>query len=130
MRRLTPYAIAVGGVIGITAVIWVVNSQASVSGMSAGYILLVLWLGARWGRWPAVVASIAAFLLYDYFFVPPVGTLTISSPAELLELVVLLAVALVTSELAGSLRRARASAEALTRESRGLYEVATEALRS
>jgi two-component system sensor histidine kinase KdpD len=130
MRRLTPYAIAVGGVIGITAVIWLVNSQASVSGMSAVYILLVLWLGARWGRWPAVVGSIAAFLLYDFFFVPPVGAFSVRGPAELLELVVLLAVALVTSQLAASFRRARASAEALTRESRALYEVATEALRS
>jgi len=130
MRRLAPYAIAIGGVIGITAVIWLVNLRAPVSGMSAMYLLLVLWLGARWGRWPAVVGSVAAFVLYDFFFVPPVGTLSVNGPAEVLELVVLLAVALVTSQLAGSLRRARASAEALTRESRALYEVATQALRS
>jgi len=130
MRRLAPYAIAIGGVIGITAVIWLIESVATVSGLSSIYLLLVLWLAARWGRWPAVVGSVAAFLLYDFFFVPPVGTFSVRGPAELLELVVLLAVALVTSQLAGSLRRARASAEALARESRALYEVATEALRS
>jgi two-component system sensor histidine kinase KdpD len=93
-------------------------------------LLLVLWLGARWGRWPAVVGSVAAFLLYDFFFVPPVGTFSVSGPAELLELVVLLAVALVTSQLAASFRRAQATAEALARESRALYEVATAALRT
>jgi two-component system sensor histidine kinase KdpD len=59
-----------------------------------------------------------------------VGTFAVRGPAELLELVVLLAVALVTSQLAASLRRTRASAEALAGESRALYEVATEALRS
>jgi two-component system sensor histidine kinase KdpD len=130
MRRLAPYLIAIGGVIGITAVIAVITTLARVSGLWAIYLLLILWLGARWGRWPAVTGSIAAFLLYDFFFVPPVGAFTVSSPASLLELVVLLAVALVTSQLAASLRRARASAEAVARESRALYELATAALRT
>jgi two-component system sensor histidine kinase KdpD len=130
MRRLAPYAIAIVGVIGITAVIGLITSQAAVQGLSALYLLLVLWLAARWGRWPAVVGSVAAFLLYDFYFVPPVGTLSVRGTAELLELVVLLTVALVTSQLASSLRRTRASAEALARESRALYELATEALRS
>jgi two-component system sensor histidine kinase KdpD len=125
-----PYAMAVGGVIAITLAIWWIQSVSPVRELAPLYLLLVLWLAARWGRWPAIVGSVSAFVLYDYFFVPPVGSLIISSPAEFLELVVLLAVALVTSQLAGSLRRARASAESLTRESRALYEVATEALRS
>jgi two-component system, OmpR family, sensor histidine kinase KdpD len=129
-RRLAPYAVAIGGVLAITAAIGLITSLASVPGLSAVYLLLVLWLGARWGRGPAVAGSIAAFLLYDFFFVPPVGTFTVRGPAELLELVVLLAVALVTSQLASSLRRTQASAEALARESRALYELATAALRS
>ena len=130
MSRVAPYAVALGGVIAITAAIELISSLASLQGLSALYLLWVLWLGARWGRGPAVAGSFAAFLLYDFFFVPPVGTFTVRGPAELLELVVLLAVALVTSQLAASLRRTHASAEALARESRALYELATEALRS
>jgi two-component system sensor histidine kinase KdpD len=128
-RRLVPYAVALGGAVAITASIGVVTAVASVSGLSAFYLLLVLWLGARWGRGPAVAGSIAAFLLYDFFFVPPVGTFAVRGSAELLELVVLLAVALVTSQLAASLRRAQATSEALARDSRSLYELATAALR-
>jgi two-component system, OmpR family, sensor histidine kinase KdpD len=129
-RRLAPYAVAIGGVLAITAAIGLIASLASVPGLSAVYLLLVLWLASRWGRGPAVAGSIAAFLLYDFFFVPPVGTFTVRGPAELLELVVLLAVALVTSQLAASLRRTHASAKALAAESRALYELATAALRS
>ena len=129
-RRLAPYAVAIGGVMAITAVIWLINSQTSVPGLSAIYLLLVLWLGARWGRGPAVAGSVGAFLFYDFFFVPPVNTFTVGGPANLLELIVLLAAALVTSQLAASSRRSRATAEALARESRALYEVATAALRS
>jgi two-component system, OmpR family, sensor histidine kinase KdpD len=128
--QLAPYGLAIGGAIAVTAAIELITSLASVAGLSAIYLLLVLWLGARWGRGPAVAGSIASFLLYDYFFVPPVGTFTVSGTAQLVELVVLLAVALVTSQLAASLRRARASAEALAKDSRALYELATAALRS
>jgi two-component system sensor histidine kinase KdpD len=130
LRRQAPYLIAVGGAIVITATIGIVNSQAAVPGMSAVYLLLVLWLGARWGRGPAVAGSLVAFLLYDFFFVAPVGTFTVRGPSELLELVVLLAVALVTSQLAASIRRAQSAAETLAADSRVLYELASAALRT
>jgi two-component system sensor histidine kinase KdpD len=130
MRRLAPYSVAIVGAVLITGAIGIISSRASVPGLSAFYLLLVLWLGARWGIGPAVAGSVAAFLLYDYFFVPPVGTFTVSGPKELLELVVLLAVALVTGQLAASLRRTQSSAEDLAAESRALYELATAALRS
>src|SRR5579864_1317658 len=129
-RRLAPYAVALGGAVAVTAAMGAITALARVSGLSAFYLLLVLWLGARWGRGPAVAGSIAAFLLYDFFFAPPVGTFTVRGPAELLELVVLLAVALVTSQLAASLRRAQSAAEALAADSRALYELATAAMRT
>jgi two-component system sensor histidine kinase KdpD len=130
IRRTAPYAIAVGGAIAITVAIGLVTAVASVSGLSALYLLLVLWLGARWGRGPAIAGSIGAFLLYDFFFVPPIGTFSVRGPAELLELIVLVAVALVTSQLAASQRRAQAAAEAMAKDSRSLYELATAMLRT
>ncbi|MFI5284249.1 MAG: ATP-binding protein [Candidatus Dormibacterales bacterium] len=130
MKRLIPYGVALGGSLVVTGAIGLVTSRGTVSGLSALYLLLVLWLGARWGRGPAVAGSVAAFLLYDFFFVPPVGTFSVRGPAELLELAVLLAVALVTSQLAASLRRAQATAEAVASDSRALYELAIAALRT
>src|ERR1700736_4320037 len=130
MRRLAPYVIAIGGAVAITAAIALISSRTAIPGLAALYLLLVLWLGARWGRGPAVAGSVAAFVLYDYFQVPPVGTLLVSGPREVLELVLLLAVALVTGQLAASLRRAQASAAALAAESRALYELATAALQT
>jgi two-component system sensor histidine kinase KdpD len=114
----------------VTAGIGLISTRFQVPGLSAFYLLLVLWLGATWGRGPAVAGSIAAFLLYDFFFVPPVGTFAVRGQSELLELFVLLAVALVTGQLAGSLRRTQTAAEALAADERAMYEVATAALRS
>ncbi len=130
MRRAGPYAIAVGGVVAITFAIALVTSSANVPGLSAVYLLLILWIAARWGRGPAVAGSIGAFLLYDYFLVPPVGTFAVRGPSEVFELVVLLAVALVTSQLAASIRLAQAESELLAADSRILYELATVALRN
>jgi len=130
MRRLVPYSIALAGVVAITFAIALVASGANVPGLSALYLLLVLWVAARWGRGPAVAGSVAAFLLYDFFLVPPVGTFAVRGPSELFELVVLLAVALVTSQLAASIRRAQARSETLAADSRVLYELATAALRT
>ena len=129
-RRLAPYAVALLGAVAITGVIGVIGTVASMTGLSAFYLLFVLWLGARWGRGPAVAGSILAFLLYDFFFVPPFGTFAVRGPAELLELIVLLAVALVTSQLAASLRLAQGTAEAIAADSRALYELSTSMLRT
>jgi len=129
-RRAAPYAVAIAGAVAVTIAIGLVSMRFEVPGLSALYLLLVLWLGATWGRGPAVAGSFAAFLLYDYFFVPPVGTFAVRGQTELLELVVLLAVALVTGQLAGSLRRAQSGAEALAADERAMYELATAALRS
>jgi two-component system sensor histidine kinase KdpD len=128
-RRRAPFAYAVIGVVAITATIAIIQAHTAVGGLSAIYLLLVLWLGSAYGRWPAVTASVLAFLFYDFFFVPPVGTFSVRGPSEVIELVVLLAVALVTGQLAGSLGRSRASTEAIAAQTRALYELATAALK-
>ena len=111
MRRLGPYAVALIGVVAITFAIALLASSVSVPGLSAVYLVLVLWIAARWGRGPAVTGSIAAFLLYDYFIVPPVGTFPVHGPTAVFELLVLLVVALATSPPPASTRRARAMLE-------------------
>ncbi len=45
------------------------------------------------GLLPALLAAVVGFLALNYFFTPPVGTLTVSEPKNLLALVVFVAVA-------------------------------------
>ena len=129
LRAAPPYVLGAAGVAVITAAIARILARVDVPNLSVAYVLLILWLGSRHGRGPAVVASILAFAAYDFFLVPPVGTLSVAGPAQMLELVLLLAAALVTGHLAASLETARRAAEAAAAESRDLYELATSALR-
>ena len=128
-RSPAPFLFALLGAALISAVIGFVQARIQVANLPALYLLLVLWLGSRHGILPAAVASLASFLLYDFFFVPPVGSLLVSGPRELLELGILLAAALITGQLAAALRRSEGLATELATESSALYELATVALR-
>lgn len=124
-----PYAAAVAGVAAITAVIAAVRPWLDLPNLGVAYLLLILLLGARYGWPPAVSAALLAFVAYDWFFVPPYGTLWISAPRELLNLVVLMVAALAGGRLAASLAAREAGAVAEAQESGILYELAIAALR-
>lgn len=76
------------------------------------YIPPVLAMAAYWGLWPALTATAASTLSYNYFFTAPYYTLLINNSADVVTVLVLLLVALVTSQLAGQLREQARLAEA------------------
>jgi len=129
LRLAIPYLAAIAGVAAVTALIWAVRGWLDIPNLAVAYVLVVLWMGARWGWPPAAATAVLAFAAYDWFLVPPYGTLYISAPRELLNLVVLLLAAVVGGRLAASLAAGRAGAEASARESGVLNEVAIAALR-
>jgi two-component system sensor histidine kinase KdpD len=58
-----------------------------------------------WGIWPAMLAAVAGALAADFFFYPPLYSFLISDTQNIADLVVFLIVALVSGNLAGSLRQ-------------------------
>jgi len=101
---------------GIVAVyrLWVHVNPTTVA---LTLLLLVLFLAARWGLRYAVATSIAATVAYNFFFLPPVGTFTISDPQNWLAIFTFLTVAVVGSRLS---ERAREEAEDARRRQREL----------
>jgi two-component system sensor histidine kinase KdpD len=84
------------------------------------YLLAAVGVGVLGGTVPAAVAAIQGFILANWFFTPPVRTLTIGDPENLFALFAFLLVALVVGYLVGhasrrsaEARRSRAQAEAL-----------------
>ncbi|WP_404366654.1 DUF4118 domain-containing protein [Sphingomonas sp. MMS24-J45] len=69
------------------------------------YLLPVIATATLFGLRPSVVASLAAALAYNFFFLPPLYTFTISDPQNVVTLFVLMAVAVVASQLTGRLKR-------------------------
>jgi K+-sensing histidine kinase KdpD len=78
---------------------------ASVNLVSIIYLIPVLVMATWWGIWPAILAAIAGALAADFFFYPPIYSFWISDTRNIADLIVFLIVALVSGNLAGSLRR-------------------------
>jgi two-component system sensor histidine kinase KdpD len=70
-----------------------------------------------------VVGAVAGFFAYDYFFLPPYGTLTVRSPQNWIALLVYVVVVLIVAQVVSQLRRAREVALQRTEESDRLYEL-------
>jgi two-component system sensor histidine kinase KdpD len=106
-----------------TLAVALLEDVAGVANASSAFIVAVVVTAVVSGTLGAVVTSVASFLLYDYFFVPPVHTFTVSDPGEWLGLVLLLFVGIVVGQLA-ALQRARAqAAQEGEREARALFAV-------
>src|SRR5215207_6439849 len=90
--------------------------------VSMVFLLAVLFSAARFGLWPALLASGLSFLSYNVFFIEPLHTFVVAEPHELLALFVLLAVAVLTSAIAG---RARDQARTALERARLAEEVNT-----
>ncbi len=86
-------------------------------------LLLILSLAARWGLRYAVAISLAATVFYNFYFLPPVGTLTINDPQNWLALFAFLATAVIGSRLAERAREEAAEARTRQRELEVLYRL-------
>ena len=118
-------ALALVSVLGATFVIGYAQSATRISNISLLYLLVVLWLAARYGRWPAILASVFAFLCYDFFLIPPLHTFTVDKPTEWISLVALLATALTLGHLTAAVRARARDAEESQRQTDTLYRQAT-----
>jgi two-component system sensor histidine kinase KdpD len=83
-------------------------------------MLLASTLG---GRVAGVIVSVAAIFCWDWFFIPPVHTVTIYYPRDLLALVIFLLDAILTGQLATVARRRAEEAIQRARTSEALYDL-------
>jgi len=68
------------------------------------YLLPVMVAASSFGLRAGLFAGIASSLAYNFFFLPPTGTLTINNPENVVTIIVLLGVAFVTSQFAARVR--------------------------
>ena len=122
-ERWVGYAGALAAVALVSGLIGVVIGRTNIANISMLYLIAVLASAAAFGLGPAIVASVAAFLTFDWFFILPLHTFTVDDPAEWLSLLLLLVTAVITGSLAGEQRRRARQAEQREREAVVLYDV-------
>ena len=68
------------------------------------FLLAVVGVAVRFGRGPAVLASLLTVLMFDFFYVPPRFSFSVSDAQYLLTFAVMLVVALVIGQLTAGLK--------------------------
>ena len=106
-----------------TLVVGLLQDVVGVPNPSAVYLVAVVVTAFVGGASGAVVASVAAFLLYNFLFTEPRYTFAIHDPNAWLSVVLLLFVGVVVGQLAALQRSRTELAEAREREAVGLFRV-------
>ena len=89
------------------------------------YLSLVLALAAWGGQAVGAVASVLAMLCFNFFFLPPLGTLSIADPANWVALISFLAASTFASRLVALAQEQAAKAQQRQREVEVLYAKAS-----
>src|ERR1035438_6195022 len=86
---------------GVAVVTYTAHNLIPVNATTVGfaYLVLVLLIASTWGFVESALASVAATLTFNFFFLPPVGTLTIADPQNWVALFSFLATSLIASRL-------------------------------
>lgn len=115
--------LALVGAMLVTGIIYAFQLYPRIPNISIIYLLVVIGLASTRGQYAAILASLVAFLSFDFFIVPPLYTFTISRAEEWIALFVFLVTAILTGQLASALRQRAEQAHRRERETRILYDL-------
>jgi len=109
--------------IGLVGLITAIYSQLHVNPATIAltYVVAILALATAWGIVEATTASVVSLLGFNFFFLPPVGTLTIADPQNWVAFVAFLVTAIIASQLSGRARQRQLDAAARQRDLERLY---------
>ena len=125
LKAIGKYVFAILVVLALTGFAWVFQSQLSIQVIALLYLLPVVLSARLWGLGPGILAATSAFLCLNYFFIPPLFTLTVHRTQDLLSLIVFLVNAVVVSQLLGQAQENLAKAKLREGEATRLYELST-----
>jgi K+-sensing histidine kinase KdpD len=114
--------LSLGGVSLVTALLVPMEQTVAVSLVPIAYLVPVVIAATKWGIWPATLASIVSMAEVDFFFFPPLFSFQIDDPQEVIDLLLFLVVALVSSNLASRLRQETEALRQRERDIQNLYD--------
>ena len=123
VRYASDSILAIAGALLVTGIIYVFQLYPRIPNISILYLLIILTLASTRGLYAAIVASVVAFLSFDFFLTQPLYTFTIFKVEEWLALFIFLVTAIITGQLASALRERAEQARRREYETRVLYEL-------
>ena len=110
-RKVFRYGLAILGVAIVTGLLAPFRLAINSTTVALALLLVVLFAASLWGSGPALVASVVAVLAFNFFFLPPFGTLTIIDPQNWIALAAFLITAITAGQLSARANRRAEEAE-------------------
>src|SRR5215813_8639409 len=89
--------------------------------VALSFLIAILAVSAAWGMAVSALMSAAAMLAFNYYFLPPIGRLTVADPQNWVALMAFLTTAIVGSQLSNRIRKEAEVAHRRRREIEQLY---------
>ncbi|MET4171914.1 two-component system sensor histidine kinase KdpD [Bradyrhizobium sp. LA6.1] len=116
-----PYLKALGiTALGLAAAV-AIKPYFGIENVDLMFLTAVVAVAVRYGLWPSLLASVAASLAYNFFFLPPVYTFTITDPTNVAAFFFFMLIAFVVSNVAGRVRTQADTALGRIRTTEQLY---------
>ncbi|WP_426420085.1 DUF4118 domain-containing protein [Bradyrhizobium genosp. A] len=116
-----PYLKALGIVlVGLGAAV-LLQPRFGIENVDLVLLTAVVAVAVRYGLWPSLLASIVASLAYNFFFLPPVYTFTITDPTNVAAFFFFMLIAILVSNVAARVRTQADAAIGRIRTTEQLY---------
>jgi two-component system sensor histidine kinase KdpD len=119
--RRAGYTVAVLGTVAMTGVLKLFGEHVNSTTVALGLLVVVLFVATGWGSRPAVLSSLLGLVCFNFFYLPPVGRLTIDDPDNWVALFAFLLTAITAGQLSSRSKRRAEEADAGRREIERLY---------
>src|SRR6201993_2799182 len=116
-----PYAIALLVVAVALGVGELIQPWLGIENVDLVFLTAVVAVAVRYGLWPSLLATVASSLCYNFFFLPPIYTFTITDPTNVGAFVFFTIVAVVVSHFAARGRTRTVAAHERVRTVELLY---------
>ena len=95
-----PYIAALVAVALALATAAAINSFLGAENVDLVFLTAIVVVAVRLGLWPSLLASVASSLCYNFFFLPPIYTFTITDPVNIAAFLFFTLVAIMVSNVA------------------------------
>lgn len=128
-RRLWGWVLAIALPVLLTGVLSLTRGSLEFTTDVLLYLLAVVLVAIVGGRWPAVATAVLGSQLLNFFFTPPLYTLSIAGGANIVALAVFLAVAVAVAAVVDQAARTRRQAQLAQGRADTLSSLARQVLR-
>jgi two-component system sensor histidine kinase KdpD len=116
-----PYLMSLLVVAAALGVAEFIQPHFGIENVDLVFLTAVVSVAVRFGLWPSLLASVAASLCYNFFFMPPVYTFTIADPTNIAAFFFFMLIAILVSNVAARVRTQAVSAIGRVRTTESLY---------